>query len=59
MIVAADMVGFSRLMEIAEDETIRRQEALRTDLIDPRFDAAVESGQRALRNPDGVLRNLL
>ncbi len=36
-ILAADMVGYSRLMEADERGTIARQKALRTELIDPRI----------------------
>ena len=34
-ILAADMVGFSRLIELAEEETIARQRALRQTVFDP------------------------
>ncbi len=34
-IFAIDMVGYSRLMEVDEEDTIARQKAHRTELIDP------------------------
>ena len=39
-IVAADMVGYSRLMEADESGTIARQKAHRTELIDPKIACA-------------------
>ena len=37
-ILVADMVAFSRLMEIDEEGTITRQKAHRAELIDPTID---------------------
>ena len=36
-ILAADMVGYSRLMEADEEGTIARQKAHRDELIDPKI----------------------
>ena len=37
-ILAADMVGYSRLMEVDEIGTLERQKAHRTELINPNFE---------------------
>jgi adenylate cyclase len=39
-ILAADVVGFSRLTGVDEDRTLARLRALRSDLIDPTISAA-------------------
>ena len=39
-IMAIDMVGFSRLMEIAEEDTIARQKEHRGTIFNPKFEAA-------------------
>jgi len=52
-IFAADMVGFSRLMEADEEGTIARQKALRNELIDPKI---AEHGGRIVKTTgDGML----
>ncbi|MEJ2120896.1 MAG: adenylate/guanylate cyclase domain-containing protein, partial [Alphaproteobacteria bacterium] len=52
-ILAADMVGYSRLMEKDEEGTIARQKAHRTELIDPKF---AEHGGRIVKSTgDGLL----
>ena len=52
-IVAADVVGFSRLAGADEDRTLARLRALRSDLIDPTI--AVHSGRVVKRTGDGIL----
>jgi len=52
-IVAADVVGFSRLTGADEDRTLARLRALRSDLIDPTI--AVHNGRVFKRTGDGVL----
>src|SRR5262249_28466541 len=52
-ILAADVVGFSRLTGADEDRTLARLRALRSDLIDPTI--AVHSGRVVKRTGDGVL----
>ena len=52
-ILAADMVGYSRLMEADEAETIARQKALRKELIDPKI--AEHNGRIVKTTGDGVL----
>ena len=52
-ILAADMVGYSRLAGIDEDRTLARLRALRSDLIDPTI--AVHHGRVVKRTGDGVL----
>ena len=52
-IVAADMVGFSRLMEEDETGTIRRHKAYRRDIIDPAL--AERHGRIFKTTGDGVL----
>ena len=52
-ILAADMVGYSRLMEADEEGTIARQKGHRKELIDPRI---AEYGGRLVKSTgDGVL----
>jgi len=52
-ILAADMVGYSRLMEKDEEGTIARQKAHRAELIDPNI---VEHGGRIVKSTgDGLL----
>jgi len=52
-IFAADMVGYSRLMEADEDGTIARQKAHRKNLIDPKI---AEHGGRIVKTTgDGLL----
>ena len=52
-ILAADVVGFSRLTGADEDRTLARLRALRRDLIDPTI--AVHNGRVFKRTGDGVL----
>ena len=52
-ILAADVVGFSRLTGADEDRTLARLRALRSDLIDPTI--AVHHGRVVKRTGDGVL----
>jgi class 3 adenylate cyclase len=52
-ILAADVVGYSRLAGSDEDRTLARQRALRSDLIDPTV--AVHSGRVVKRTGDGIL----
>src|SRR5579863_1004581 len=52
-ILAADMVGFSRLATADEDRTLARLRALRSDLIDPTI--AVHRGRVVKRTGDGLL----
>ncbi len=52
-IMAADVVGFSRLIGADEDRTLARLRALRSDLIDPTI--AVHNGRVFKRTGDGVL----
>ena len=52
-VVAADVVGFSRLAGVDEDRTLARLRALRSDLIDPTI--AVHSGRVVKRTGDGIL----
>lgn len=53
VIFAADMVGYSRLMEIDEEDTIRRQNGYRKNLIDPMF--AKYDGRIVKLMGDGML----
>ena len=71
-ILAADMVGFSRLMELDEAGTVARQKSHRDELIDPQiqthFGRIVKTGKHLtlpnghalfdenFRNPTGDLR---
>jgi adenylate cyclase len=52
-ILAADVVGYSRLAGSDEDRTLARLRALRSDLIDPTI--AVHNGRVVKRTGDGVL----
>jgi len=52
-ILAADVVGFSRLAGADEDRTLARLRALRSDLIDPTV--SVHRGRVAKRTGDGLL----
>jgi adenylate cyclase len=52
-ILAADVVGFSRLTGTDEDRTLARLRALRSDVIDPTI--AVHKGRVVKRTGDGVL----
>ena len=52
-ILAADIVGFSRLTGADEDRTLARLRALRSDLIDPTI--AVHRGRVVKRTGDGAL----
>jgi adenylate cyclase len=52
-LLAADVVGFSRLAGADEDRTLARLRALRSDLIDPTI--AVHNGRVVKRTGDGVL----
>ena len=52
-ILAADMVGYSRLMEADESGTIARQKAHRTQLIDPKI--AEHHGRIVKTTGDGML----
>jgi class 3 adenylate cyclase len=52
-ILAADVVGYSRLMEADEEGTLARMKALRDDVIDPRI---AEYGGRIFKTTgDGIL----
>ena len=52
-ILAADVVGYSRLASADEDRTLARLRALRSDLIDPTI--AVHNGRMVKRTGDGSL----
>src|ERR1700738_3254365 len=52
-ILAADVVGFSRLAGADEDRTLARLRALRSDLTDPTI--AVHRGRIVKRTGDGIL----
>ena len=52
-ILAADVVGFSRLTGADEDRTLARLRTLRSDLIDPTI--SVHNGRVVKRTGDGVL----
>src|ERR1700691_3682213 len=52
-ILAADVVGFSRLTRADEDRTLARLRALRSDLVDPTI--AVHNGRVFKRTGDGTL----
>jgi TolB-like protein/class 3 adenylate cyclase len=52
-ILAADIVGYSRLAGADEDRTLARLRALRSDLIDPTI--AVHRGRVVKRTGDGIL----
>src|ERR1700746_434451 len=52
-ILAADVVGYSRLAGADEDRVLARLRALRSDLIDPTI--AVHNGRVIKRTGDGIL----
>src|ERR1700693_3359626 len=52
-ILAADVVGYSRLAGADEDRTLARLRALRSDLIDPTI--AVHHGRVVKRTGDGAI----
>ena len=52
-ILAADVVGYSRLAGLDEDRTLARLRALRSDLVDPTI--AVHNGRVVKRTGDGAL----
>jgi adenylate cyclase len=52
-ILAADVVGYSRLAGSDEDRTLARLRALRSDLLDPTI--AVHNGRVVKRTGDGIL----
>jgi adenylate cyclase len=52
-ILAADVVGFSRMTGADEDRTLARLRALRSDLIDPTI--SVHNGRVIKRTGDGAL----
>src|SRR5271155_295507 len=52
-ILAADVVGYSRLAGADEDRTLSRLRALRSDLIDPTI--AVHKGRVVKRTGDGLI----
>ncbi len=52
-ILAADIVGYSRLTQVDEDRTLARIRALRSDLIDPTI--AVHHGRVVKRTGDGAI----
>src|SRR4051795_10505414 len=52
-VLAADVVGYSRLTGADEDRTLARLRALRSDLIDPTI--AVHNGRVIKRTGDGAL----
>lgn len=52
-ILAADVVGYSRLASADEDRTLARLRTLRSDLIDPTI--AVHNGRVIKRTGDGAL----
>src|SRR5271155_6095734 len=52
-ILAADVVGYSRLAGTDEDRTLARLRALRSDLIDPTV--AVHNGRVVKRTGDGLI----
>jgi adenylate cyclase len=52
-ILAADIVGFSRMTSADEDRTLARLRALRSDLIDP--NVAAQNGRVFKRTGDGAL----
>jgi adenylate cyclase len=56
-ILAADVVGFSRLAGADEDRTLARLRALRSDLIDPTI--AVHHGRVVKRTGDALSSNFV
>ena len=51
-IIAADVAGYSRLMEADEEETLARLRSLRHDLIDPKI---AHKGRTLKTTGDGML----
>ncbi len=54
-ILAADLVGYSRLIEVDEEGTLARPNALRSDLIDPKI--GDHHGRIVRLLGDGALNN--
>ena len=52
-ILAADVVGYSRLMEVDEEGTRARLRSLHSELIDPRI--AADGGRMVKTMGDGIL----
>jgi len=52
-ILAADVAGYSRLIEVDEEGTLGRLKALRTDVIDPKI--AAHKGRIVKTTGDGLL----
>jgi adenylate cyclase len=52
-ILAADVVGYSRLAGTDEDRTLARLRSLRSDLVDPTI--AVHNGRVVKRTGDGLI----
>jgi adenylate cyclase len=52
-ILAADVVGYSKLASADEERTLARVRALRSDLIDPTI--AVHNGRVVKRTGDGII----
>src|SRR5262245_39301814 len=52
-VLAADVVGFSRLTGADEDRTLARLRALRSDLVDPTI--AIHRGRVVKRTGDGAI----
>jgi TolB-like protein/class 3 adenylate cyclase len=52
-ILAADIVGYSRLASVDEDRTLARLRTLRSDLIDPSI--AIHNGRVVKRTGDGLI----
>ncbi len=52
-ILAADVAGYSRLMETDEEGTLARLKSLRRDLIDPKI--ALHKGRTVKTTGDGML----
>ena len=52
-ILAADVEGYSRLMEADEEGTLARLKSLRRDLIDPKI--ALHKGRTVKTTSDGML----
>jgi class 3 adenylate cyclase len=52
-ILAADVAGYSRLMEADQEGTLARLKSLRRDLIDPKI--ALHKGRTVKTTGDGVL----
>jgi hypothetical protein len=54
-ILAADIVGYSRLAGTDEDRTLSRLRGLRSDLIDPRHRRASRAHRQAHRRRQGLV----